>query len=46
MSSSLLTNMSAMTALQALSQTQQALSNTQGQISTGLKVASASDNAA
>ncbi len=46
MSSSILTNMSAMTALQALSQTQQALSNTQGEISTGLKVAGASDNAA
>src|ERR1700722_12789236 len=46
MSSSLLTNMSAMTALQALAQTQQALSTTQGQISTGLKVAGASDNAA
>ena len=46
MSSSILTNMSAMTALQALAQTQQALSSTQGQISTGLKVAGASDNAA
>jgi flagellin len=46
MSSSLLTNISAMTALQALSRTQQALSSVQGQISTGLKVSGASDNAA
>jgi flagellin len=46
MSSSLLTNISAMTALQALSRTQQDLSNVQGQISTGLRIASASDNAA
>ncbi|SDR61174.1 flagellin [Rhizobiales bacterium GAS113] len=44
--SSILTNMSAMTALQALSQTQKALTQTQTQISTGLRVASAMDNAA
>jgi len=46
MSSSILTNMSAMTALQSLSATQKALSQTQNQISTGLRVANASDNAA
>jgi flagellin len=46
MSSSILTNQSAMTALQALSQTQHALNQTQTQISTGLRVASAQDNAA
>jgi flagellin len=44
--SSILTNQSAMTALQALSQTQYALNKTQTQISTGLRVASAEDNAA
>src|ERR1700687_5306033 len=44
--SSILTNMSAMTALQALAETQKNLQQTQGQISTGLRVASASDNAA
>jgi flagellin len=44
--SSILTNQSAMTALQALSQTQQALTQTQTQISTGERVASAQDNAA
>jgi flagellin len=44
--SSILTNQSAMTALQALSQTQKALTQTQTQISTGLRVASAQDNAA
>ncbi|SDR61170.1 flagellin [Rhizobiales bacterium GAS191] len=44
--SSILTNMSAMTALQALSQTQKALTQTQTQISSGLRVASAEDNAA
>jgi flagellin len=44
--SSLLTNASALTALQSLNMTQQNLATTQGQISTGLKVANASDNAA
>lgn len=43
--SSILTNASALTALQSLNMTQQALATTQGQISTGLKVASAADNA-
>jgi flagellin len=43
--SSLLTNASALTALQSLSMTQQNLATTQGQISTGLKVATAADNA-
>jgi flagellin len=44
--SSILTNMSAMTALQALAQTQKNLGTTQSEISTGLRVANASDNAA
>ena len=44
--SSLLTNTSAMTALQNLSMTQKELGKTQGQISSGLAVAQASDNAA
>ena len=44
--SSILTNASALTALQALNMTQQNLATTQSQISTGLKVASAADNAA
>ena len=44
--SSLLTNTSAMSALQSLTMTQKNLSATQNQISTGLRVASASDNAA
>ncbi|MGI4765407.1 MAG: hypothetical protein ACRYGP_10155, partial [Janthinobacterium lividum] len=44
--SSLLTNTSAMTALQNLSSTQKELNKTQGQISSGLAVANASDNAA
>ena len=44
--SSLLTNTSAMTALQNLSMTQKDLTKTQGQISSGLAVANASDNAA
>jgi flagellin len=44
MSSSILTNTSAMTALQALTMTQQALSQTQTQISTGLRINSAADN--
>jgi flagellin len=46
MSSSLLTNASALTALQSLQMTQEALGQTQNEISTGLKVSSASDNAA
>jgi flagellin len=46
MTSSILTNSGAMTALQSLSQTESNLSTTQNQISTGLRVASASDNAA
>ncbi|EIM24898.1 flagellin [Microvirga lotononidis] len=41
---SILTNASALTALRNLANTQNALNKTQGQISTGLKVASASDN--
>src|SRR5579872_1869466 len=45
-SSSILTNASALTALQSLNQTEQALSQTQNQVSTGLKVSSAADNAA
>ncbi len=44
--SSLLTNTSAMTALQNLGMTQKDLSKTQAQISSGLAVANASDNAA
>ena len=44
--SSLLTNTSAMTALQNLSNTQKNLTQTQSQISSGLAVANASDNAA
>jgi flagellin len=43
--SSVLTNSSALTALQNLNNTQRALSKTQNQISTGLKVSSAADNA-
>lgn len=43
--SSILTNNSALTALQSLQMTQQALSTTQSQVSTGLKVAGAKDNA-
>ena len=43
--SSILTNMSAMSAVASLSATQKALATTQSQISTGLKVASAQDNA-
>ncbi|WP_237479559.1 flagellin [Lichenibacterium dinghuense] len=46
MSSSILTNASAMTALQNLASTQKSLASTQAQISSGLKVATASDNAA
>ena len=44
--SSILTNTSAMTALQNLAMTQKNLTTTQSQISSGLRVASASDNAA
>ncbi|MDX7952980.1 flagellin [Lichenihabitans sp. Uapishka_5] len=44
--SSLLTNTSAMSALSSLTATQKSLSQTQSQISSGLRVASASDNAA
>jgi flagellin len=44
--SSILTNNTAMAALQNLSATQKSLAQTQGQISSGLKVAQASDNAA
>ena len=44
--SSILTNSSALTALQTLSSTNKALETTQGRISTGLKVGGASDNAA
>ncbi len=44
--SSLLTNTSAMTALQNLANTQKSLKETQSQISSGLAVANASDNAA
>jgi flagellin len=43
---SILTNNGAMTALQALAQTEQSLNTTQSQISTGERVADASDNAA
>jgi flagellin len=46
MASSLLTNSTAMTALQTLRVTGAALSNTQNRISTGQRVATASDNAA
>jgi flagellin len=42
--SSVLTNSSALTALRNLANTQNSLSKTQSQISTGLKVAAASDN--
>ncbi len=44
--SSILTNTSAMSALQNLAMTQKNLTTTQSQISSGLRVASASDNAA
>jgi flagellin len=46
MSSSILTNMSAMSAVSNLAATQSALASTENEISTGLKVSSASDNAA
>ncbi|WOJ88646.1 flagellin [Methylocapsa polymorpha] len=44
--SSLLTNTSAMTALAALTQTQSNLSKTESEVSTGLRISSAADNAA
>jgi flagellin len=44
--SSILTNSASLSALQSLELTQSALATTQGQVSTGLKVASAKDNAA
>src|SRR2546421_1698769 len=44
--SSINTNVAAMTALQALTQTQKSLTDTQNRISTGMRVAEASDNAA
>ncbi|WP_374309729.1 flagellin [Methylocella sp.] len=44
--SSLLTNTSAMTALASLTQTQESLSKTENQISTGLRISTAADNAA
>ena len=44
--SSINTNVAAMTALQTLTQTNKALTETQNRISTGLRVASAEDNAA
>ena len=44
--SSINTNVAAMTALQSLTQTNKMLTQTQSHISTGLRVAEASDNAA
>lgn len=44
--SSIMTNVSAMTALKSLQSTNKALENTQARISTGYRVAEASDNAA
>src|SRR5882762_8757405 len=44
--SSINTNVAAMTALQSLTQTQKMLTETQNHISTGMRVAEASDNAA
>ena len=44
--SSINTNVAAMTALQSLTQTNRMLTQTQGHVSTGLRVAEASDNAA
>src|SRR6187399_1863087 len=44
--SSIVTNVAAMTALQSLTQTNKLLAHTQNHISTGLRVAEASDNAA
>ena len=43
--SSILTNASALSALQSLSQTESALKTTENQVSTGLAVSSAADNA-
>jgi flagellin len=45
MSSSILTNSSALTALLSLNQTQQTLNQYENQISTGLRISSAADNA-
>ncbi len=44
--SSILTNSNALSALQALQMTQQEMAQTQSQVSTGLAVATAADNAA
>src|SRR5262245_51639896 len=44
--SSLMTNSAAMTALQTLTQTNKSLDQTQARISTGLRVSTATDNAA
>jgi flagellin len=44
--SSIMTNVSALTALQSLNATNKSLANTQNRISTGYRVSSASDNAA
>jgi len=46
MTNSILTNVSALTALQSLNQTQANLQTTETQISTGLKISTAADNAA
>ena len=46
MSSYILNNSAALSALQSLNMTQQSLASVQGQVSTGLSVANASDNAA
>ena len=46
MTNSILTNMSAMTAIANLNATQSSLAQVQSEISTGLKIATASDNAA
>jgi flagellin len=43
--SSILTNNSALSALQSLTTTQKSLQTTQNQISSGLKIATAADNA-
>ncbi|TIO83884.1 MAG: flagellin, partial [Mesorhizobium sp.] len=43
---SIMTNAAALTALQSLNATNKALETTQGRISTGYRVATASDNAA
>ena len=46
MNNSIKTNFAAMTALQSLNMTNKALNNTQSRVSTGYRVAEASDNAA